>query len=240
MSAPGTPDSRESPLLEVIVLSLDDAREAERGAAGRLEVVRDLGREGLTPAFELVEAIAEAVAVPVRVMLREREPFDGHRLEDLDALSAAAARFAGLGVEGFVTGFLRGGAIDLDAVTRVLARVGSARVTFHRAFEAASDTRAALTALRGDPRIDRLLATGGTGDWPERAVRLDRLAREAAPWLQPVAAAGVDEAAIVYLRAHTRLVEFHVGRAARVGGRVDAPVSARRVEALVRAMRASA
>ena len=62
-------------LLEVIVSSLEDALEAERGGtgAGRLEIVRNLELGGLTPSFETVQEICQRVAVPVRVMLRCRE-----------------------------------------------------------------------------------------------------------------------------------------------------------------------
>jgi len=223
-------------LLEVIVLSVDDARAAERGGAGRLEIVRDLDREGLTPAFDLVARIVAAVSIPVRVMLRAREPFDGHAEGDLGALADAAVRFSTLGVDGFVTGFLKGGAVDLNALGRVLAGVPGSRVTFHRAFEAAADAGAAVESLKLVSLVDRVLATGGTGAWPGRAERLERLARQARPRIIPVAAAGVDEAGIKYLRDRTSLREFHVGRAARDEARVDRPVSAARVAALARAV----
>ncbi len=61
--------------LEVIVQSVDDAVAAEQGGADRLELVRDLGRDGLTPDLALADAICARVRVPVRVMIREEEPF---------------------------------------------------------------------------------------------------------------------------------------------------------------------
>lgn len=60
-----------TPLLEVIACSVGDAVEAEKGGASRLEIVRDLGRGGLTPPLELVAEIKRAVNVPLRVMLRD-------------------------------------------------------------------------------------------------------------------------------------------------------------------------
>jgi copper homeostasis protein CutC len=62
-----------APVLEVIVTSLDDAIEAERGGATRLEVVRDLDRGGLTPSLGLVHDIVAAVRIPIRVMVRESD-----------------------------------------------------------------------------------------------------------------------------------------------------------------------
>jgi copper homeostasis protein len=41
-------------LIEVIACSVADAIEAERGGAGRLEIVTDFSRGGLTPPVELV------------------------------------------------------------------------------------------------------------------------------------------------------------------------------------------
>jgi copper homeostasis protein len=226
-----------SGLLEVIALSVEDARAAERGGAGRVELVRELDREGLTPAFELAAAVVDAVAIPVRVMLREREPFDGHSAADLDALARVAASLVTLRLDGVVLGFLREGRVDLDAVARVLEAAPELRATFHRAFEAAQDQQAALVALGRETRIDRVLATGGTGPWEARAERLARLAQAAPPSITPVAAAGVDEPAIRLLRRVAGLMEFHVGRAAREEGRLDRPVVEARVAALARAVR---
>ena len=64
-----------TPILEVIACSLTDAIEAEQGGAGRLEIVSELKRGGLTPSFDLVAEIKQRVAIPLRVMLRESEGF---------------------------------------------------------------------------------------------------------------------------------------------------------------------
>jgi copper homeostasis protein len=63
-------------LLEVIACSVADAIEAERGGAGRLELARELGRGGLTPSPDLVQEVRQAVAIPVRVMLRENDGYE--------------------------------------------------------------------------------------------------------------------------------------------------------------------
>src|ERR1051326_4745406 len=65
-----------SAVLEVIVCCVADAVEAQKGGASRLEVVRDLDRGGLTPSIQLVQAIKDAVDLPLRVMVRES---DGYR-----------------------------------------------------------------------------------------------------------------------------------------------------------------
>ena len=90
-------------LLEVIACSVNDALEAERGGAGRLEVVRELGKGGLTPALQLVEEITKVVSIPVRVMIREREGYFAGGAEAVEQLARLAGGCAALGVDDRVT-----------------------------------------------------------------------------------------------------------------------------------------
>ncbi len=80
------------PILQVIACSVADAIEAQRGGAGRLEVVRAMDAGGLTPPVSRVREILAAVSIPVRVMLRENSGFEAGgqagRVRDLAALVA--------------------------------------------------------------------------------------------------------------------------------------------------------
>jgi len=110
-----------TPVLEVIACSVADAVEAEKGGAGRLEIVRDLARGGLTPPIELVVGIRQKVELPLRVMLRESDGYETSSADEIDRLCAAAVQFASLGVDGFVLGFLKDGQVDVERTQRVLA-----------------------------------------------------------------------------------------------------------------------
>src|SRR5688572_29843809 len=103
-------------LLEVIAETVEDARVAEQGGAGRIELVRDLSRGGLTPPLALVEAVVRAVSIPVRVMIRESEPFELNDPGDLPRLQKSARGVLDCGAAGLVLGFLRDGAVDLETV----------------------------------------------------------------------------------------------------------------------------
>ncbi len=65
-----------APVLEVIACSVSDAVEAQHGGAGRLEIIRDFERGGMTPPLKLVQDILGAVRLPVRVMLRDTERYE--------------------------------------------------------------------------------------------------------------------------------------------------------------------
>jgi len=220
-----------SRLLEVIACSVADAVEAEKGGALRLEIVRDLDRGGLTPPFELVAQIKQAVNLPLRVMLRESESFETSSADEIDRLCAAAVQFASLGVDGFVLGFLKDGEVDVERTQSVLACAPQVRATFHHAFEAARDKLRALEVIKTLPQIDRVLSSGGTADL--RVQRLGQYANAASPELTILAGGGVDSEALLRIGRETNIREFHVGRAARAGFQVDGAVQASLVSELV-------
>ncbi len=220
-------------LLEVIACSVHDAIEAERGGAGRLELVRDLHRGGMTPSIELVEAVLAAVTIPVRVMVREADSYDAGDPYQLEHLASLAHRFASLGVQGLVCGFIRDNRIDISAMKAIVDASGSTRITFHRAFEELPDPIVALHQLERSPAVDRVLTSGGGGDWACKVERMREWAR-VSPSIGILAGGGVDLAALRVL-ARAGVTEAHVGRAARVPATVEGEVSAARVAELVRA-----
>ncbi len=222
-------------ILEVIACSVSDAIEAEKGGAGRLEVVRSLDCGGLTPSFALVRAIKEAVALPLRVMVRESDGYETGSEKEVERLCAAAGEFSELGVDGLVMGFLKGAEIDLELTERVLACAPGLKATFHHAFEDTGDQLKAIRTLKHLPQVDRILSHGGMGMLEERSRHLDAYADAAAPEITIIAGGGIDKPAITLLRRRTRIREFHVGRAARLGFQLDGKVKAELVRPLVHA-----
>lgn len=218
-------------ILEVIVQSVADAEAAAAGGADRLELVRAIDRDGLTPSLDLVRRIHADTSLPLRVMLRENAGFATDAGE-LHTLRRAASEFAALGVDGLVLGFTSDGEPRLSDVARVLEAAPGARATFHRAFDFVRDQFAAIDALARIPQIDSILTSGGDGRPAERCARLRQLADHAGGRLRIVAGGRVDEAMFAEA-ARTRCIdEVHVGRLARDGGNRMAPVSAARVRAL--------
>jgi copper homeostasis protein len=229
--------SRDGPLLEVIACTLEDARAAERGGARRLELVRDLGRGGLTPSPDLVAQVVGAVRIPVRVMIREDEPFVVSDPGVVASLCGKARAIGRLGVEGLVLGFLdASGAVDEELLAQVLREAPGVRATFHRAFEEVVDQAAAFAALAGFRQIDRVLVNGGPGSAHERLAALRALAALAPPCVRVLSAVGSDRNLLAAVWAEPTLGEAHVGRAARDPETVDAPVSAEKVRGLFSAI----
>lgn len=218
-------------LLEVIAETVEDAQEAEQGGAGRIELVRDLSHGGLTPPSSLVAAVVKAVRIPVRVMVRETESFEVTDAAELMLLHAVARQALHDGAAGLVLGFFRDGAIDLAAVREVLGPL-TAPVTFHRAFDESDRPLDALASLSAEARVDRVLTSGGAGDWTARRARLKALRHAAPSHVTILPGAGLDDDALRDL-VKDGFREAHVGRAARVPPALHGRVRASRVAELV-------
>lgn len=213
--------------LEVIALSVEDGQAAAAGGATRLEVVRDILADGLTPDVRLVEALLARVALPLRVMIRPRNTFLVGDAAHRDEIARDALLFADLPVD-VVTGYVRAAAdgtseIDEAALTMVAERVPRARITVHRAIERISGDPADV--LRRCAAVDRVLSGGGAGTWPVRADALERLQASIAP-IRVVVGGGVTLEGIDALARGASLRELHVGRLARTGESFAAPVDA--------------
>lgn len=221
-----------APVLEVIVTSLDDAIEAERGGATRLEVVRDLDRGGLTPPLGLVHEILTSVRIPIRVMVRESNDYGISGPRERDDLCRIGGEFSGLGIDGLVLGFIRGRSADLDTTIEVLAAAPGTRATFHHAFDDLGDPIEAVAALKTCGRIDHVLTRGGDGTLESRTAWLRTAAHAAWPEISIILGGGVDASVIRALRRETSIGAFHVGRAARVPESAVGRVSATKVRAL--------
>lgn len=209
-------------LLEVIACTVEDAVEAMRGGANRLEIISRFDVGGFTPSLELVREIKAKVSLPLRVMLRESEGYGVAGEAEIEKLCAAARELDEIGVDGVVLGFLRGDdEIDFELTGRVLAHAPNLKATFHHAFEDVAGKLAAIEKLKKMAQIDRILAHGGKGVWAEKISCLADYASVARPEIEILAGGGVDLPIISIIRAKTPITEFHVGRAARIDGKVE-------------------
>jgi copper homeostasis protein len=224
--------SAQVPLLEVIACSVADAFEAERGGAGRLEIISEFERGGLTPPPELVRNILAVVNLPVRVMLRGSDGFGVTEDAEVEGLCAAARELSKLNVDGVVLGFVRERAVDVALTAQILSCAPNLKATFHHAFEELGDKAEAIRELKSIRQVDRILAHGGRGNWMQKSERLAGYQRAAEPEITILAGGGVNAKIIELLFNTGGIREFHVGRAARDNGAVHAA----RVRELIRVM----
>jgi copper homeostasis protein len=206
--------------------------EAQRGGADRLEIVRDLERDGLTPSLSLVREMRREVSLPLRVMLRQHQSHTLNHPREIDEYINLIGEFKMLGVDGFVFGFLRNGQIDVQAVSALAGCLGGSRATFHRAFDDADDRIAALGTLKKCAGIDRVLTSGGHGASAEKAKRLSQYCRLSEPEITVLVGGGLNASAIRLFLQTTAVREFHTGRAVRASSQPNGKVQAALVREL--------
>jgi copper homeostasis protein len=224
-------------ILEVIATSLSEAREAHAGGADRLELVRSLDQDGLSPDLDLLYQILPAVPLPVRVMVRENASMLVADDRELSLLRTQAKSFVKLSIDGFtIDGLVLGWItpqkeVDVAAVRTVLTGL-QCRVTFHRAIEHVAEPLQAIRVLKQFPQIDRILSSGGQGPWAERKARLLDLQKAAAPEIKILVAAGIAPDALSGVFEDASFSEVHVGRAVRQLQKVSGAVDRQQVAAL--------
>lgn len=217
-------------MLEIIACSIQDAVAAELGGADRLEIISHYEVGGLTPPVEMVREIAARVKIPLRVMLRESEPFEVSDENEIEKLCAAALAFAEIGVDGVVLGFLKEGgkAINHELVAQVLACAPNAKATFHRAFEELPDPLTGIRELKRHRQLDRILTSGGSDKWEDKMSDFANWQRAAQPEIEILVGGGTD-AEVIHLLKPAGIREFHVGKAVREEQKIDGVVLAERV-----------
>src|SRR5690348_7739636 len=108
------------PKLEIPIETLADALAAQEGGADSIEISRDLSQEGLTPDFDLVRRIRDAVQIAIHVMIRPHARDFTYTEREIDVILDDARKLAQTGINGVVFGALTAeNRLDLALVERV-------------------------------------------------------------------------------------------------------------------------
>ena len=212
-----------TPLLEAIVLTPEDARQARACGIDRLEAVASIEVGGLTPDETVLRGIL-AAGVPTMVMLRPHARSFVYDEADMRAVFDAIAMARKLGAHGLVFDALTPERrIDTLRLEQVLDAAAGLPLTFHRAFDEAADLRQAH-ALLGRYRngVAQVLTSGGRATAPEGAELLRDLSH--AGGIEVLVGSGVDADSIGPLHARVQARQYHAGRGLRRERRYDAPL----------------
>ncbi|WP_025597972.1 copper homeostasis protein CutC [Burkholderia sp. WSM2230] len=233
-----------SVLLEVIATTVADARLAAQAGADRLELVTAMGEGGLTPGIGLIEAVVDAVSIPVNVIVRPHSrsfvyDTDDHAvmLRDVRAVKAA-------GANGVVIGMLNAhGEIDREQLARAIDAADGLAITFHRAFDEVRDQRKALDVLLGFDAVTNVLTSGAKPSVLDAEATIRELVHQASGSRCTVlAGAGLTVDAVAGFVSRTQVEAVHFGSGVRMGGNGLAPIDIEklaRVRALLNAQSAN-
>src|SRR5580704_17539174 len=147
-------------LLEICCGSIDDAIEAEKGGADRVELCSALFLGGLTPSLGTIREAKRRLKIPVIVMVRPRGGGFCYSDAEFATMERDAEAAIDAGADGIVFGILKeDGRIDQRRTARIRSIIGDREAVFHRAFDVTPDPLKALEQLI-DLGITRLLTSG--------------------------------------------------------------------------------
>lgn len=201
-------------ILEICCFNLQSCIVAASSGADRLELCMDPGDGGTTPSYGLIRAAREKCAVRLYPIIRPRGGDFFYDDDDYAQMMLDIRLCKDLDCDGVVIGgLLPDGSIDKARCAQLVEAAGTMGVTFHRAFDRASDPRQALEDII-DIGCERILTSGQHPTAMEGAPLIQALVTQAGERIRIMPGGGVRAENIVALQEKTGAGEFHT--AARI------------------------
>jgi len=197
-------------LLEACVANIESAVAAEDAGADRIELCNVLGAGGITPSYGLIELVRKRISIPVHVLIRPREGDFLYSSDEFDSMISDIKICRSLGVAGIVTGVLKAhGSVDVERCKQLIETAKPLPVTFHRAFDLASD---AFTSLEEIIQLGchRILTSGQRATAVHGAGFISGLISQANGRIIIMPGGGINETNIAQLRKISGANEFHL------------------------------
>lgn len=221
-------------MLEIIAITVEDARRIEAGGADRIELVSALSEGGLTPSYGMIEAVVKTVSIPVNVMIRPHAKSFHYAPEELALMKRDIVVAKERGANGVVFGVLdaAGQQIEKDALVELLTACDGLDVTFHRAIDEINPTQG-MKVLAGYPQITNVLTSGGKGA-PDQNIEVLRDMMACGAHIKVMVGGGLTQENIGRVMAAVRAPQYHLGTSVRDGKSPLGEIHAAQLDEMVR------
>lgn len=167
---------------EACVETLQEAIIAYQNGADRLELCSRLDLDGLSPNVGLVKQVAEAVPIPLRIMIRSRGgsfTFSEREKKEMETQIHLLKSEKIKNVEGIVIGLLHDDfTIDLEGTRHLAKAAFPLKVVFHKAMDLTPDIFGAFAELADIQEVSSVLTSGGQPTAEEGSIVLSKLVKE--------------------------------------------------------------
>ncbi|UWD49021.1 copper homeostasis protein CutC [Clostridioides difficile] len=202
-------------MLEIIGMTVEDAKIIEDCGADRIELVSALTEGGLTPSFGLIESVVNSVKIPVNVMIRPHAKSFVYSKEDINIMLKDINIVKEIGANGVVFGMLdKNNNIDEENLNFLLQYCDNLAVTFHRAIDE-SNTIESVNILKDYDRITNILTSGGKGSIRGNIEIIKDMMLNSDN-IKILLGGGLNFNNIVEIKEVTKANNFHFGTAVRI------------------------
>lgn len=195
--------------LEICTVGLNSALIAQRQGAHRIELCENLESGGLTPSYGTLKQAAEALNIPVHVLIRPRRGNYIYNQEERNIMLHDIALVKTLGFAAVVVGALReDGTLDLETMKALKDAAGEMSVTFHRAIDVCSRPESAIETLI-KLGIPRLLTSGGAPDAVKGAAQIAKWQHDYGAHIRIMAGSGIKASNALDIITRSGVREIH-------------------------------
>jgi len=147
---------------EVCVDSLDDAINAEKNGANRIELCGRLDLDGLTPSKDLIKSAFSILKIPIRVMIRPKHPSFVYSEDEISTMIDDIKFCKNIGLDGVVFGCLdEEYNFEMKQINRLSEVAKPLNVIIHKAIDSTSSVIESLLLISKNSNINGVLTSGG-------------------------------------------------------------------------------
>ncbi|MCI9976856.1 copper homeostasis protein CutC [Clostridioides difficile] len=219
-------------MLEIIGMTVEDAKIIEDCGADRIELVSALTEGGLTPSFGLIERVVNSVKIPVNVMIRHHAKSFTYSEEDTTIMQKDISIIKDIGANGVVFGMLdKNNNIDEKNLNVLLECCDNLDVTFHRAIDESS-IMDSIKILKDYNKITNILTSGGKGNIVDNIQTINNMILNS-NHIKILLGGGLNFSNIEKIKELTKASNFHFGTAIRINNSPFEDIDKQKLKQLV-------
>ncbi len=210
-------------MIEIIAMTIEDARKIENSGVNRIEFVSALTEGGLTPSLSMIEAISKAVKLPVNIMIRHHAKSFVYTDEEIEIMVDDIKKIQKISVERVKKGYARLGVvfgvldesnnINISHLEKLLEACEGLEVTFHKAIDD-TDVISSIQILSRYPQITNILTAGGKTPIEENIEVIKDMLKQRGH-MNILLGGGLTLENVKRIKQLTNATDFHFGTAVR-------------------------
>jgi copper homeostasis protein len=226
-------------MIELIAVTIEDAKKIEANGGDRIELVSALSEGGLTSSYGVMKKIIESVNIPVNVIIRPHSQSFIYSDDEIKMMREDIKIAQELGANGVVVGVLNEKKQICEwSLNKLLEPAEGMEVTFHRAIDELEDPVQGVKILSKYKSINRILTSGGKGSLSNNMEIIRNMILHSGH-IKIMVGGGLNFDNVKEIMQMTSAPEYHFGTAVRFEGSPFKNISEDLLKKLFKLLRSS-